>query len=60
MTESLKIIIISNPFLWTLVIMWVSALVGMLIGAWWNSRPLSDIEKVEFHTRVDEHEELTK
>ena len=49
MIDGLRIIIISNPFLWTLVVMWISALFGMLIGAWWNSRPLSDLEQRVIH-----------
>jgi len=57
MIDAIKIIIITNPILWTLVIAWVFGLIGMWIGAWWNSRPLSDLEqRVELHVREsDEH-----
>jgi|GEM_PF-6026548 len=58
MTEGIKIIIITNPFLWTLAIMWVSALIGMLVGAWWNARPLSDLEqRVELHVKESDMED---
>ena len=36
----------------------ISFNVGLLVGAWWNSRPISDLEKREIHhSRHDEHRE---
>ena len=61
MIDGIRIIIISNPFIWTLVVMWVAGLFGMLIGAWWNSRPLSDLEqRVMHHVRESDLDEFER
>ena len=62
MIDGIKIIIITNPFLWTLVIMVVMVLLGMLMGAWYYRKPLSDLElRVEHHVReTDEHQTMTE
>lgn len=39
-----KMIVCSDPVIWTLVIALVSGLVGALIGAWYQSKPISEAE----------------
>jgi hypothetical protein len=33
---------------------------GMLVGAWWNGKPLSNVELRIAEHEIDAHEELTK
>ena len=55
----LQMIVCSNPLAWSLVVSVLSLMLGAFIGAKWESRPISDLEKrIELHNRdIDEHEE---
>jgi len=43
-----------TDLIWTVFCL-LAFIVGLVVGAWWNSRPISDLEKREIHhTRHDD------